>query len=162
MISETMQEDPLGRQWSVAEKAVNLKTPWKSCCRCCFFFRVKNSLESALFVISCCHFLNFRHSGWNPTLLTPIYSDSFICSNQSNQHQSQTSNDPPGGVPKKYDIWCLIIDLSSLHGSSMYSQLPIIRTFKGNRKTVELSGVRVIDGKIIWKMIWREMKNTSS
>ena len=33
------------------------------------------------------------------------------------------------------------------------SRLPIIRTFKGNRKKFELSGVRVIEGKIIWKMI---------
>ena len=105
-----------------------------------FFFRVKNSLESVLFVIFCCHFLNFQHSGWNPTLRTPIYSDSFICSNQSNHHQSQTSNDPPRGMPKKDGIWCLIIDLSSLHGSSMYSQLPIIRTFKGNRKTFVVIG----------------------
>ena len=118
-----------------------------------FFFRAQNSLESALFVTFCCHFLNFQHSWWNPTLRTPIHSDSFICSNQSNQHRSQTSNDPPGGVPKKDGIWCLIIDLSSLHGSSLYSQLPIIRTFKGNRKTFELSDVRVIEGKIIWKMI---------
>ena len=29
-----------------------------------------------------------------------------------------------------------------------YSRLPIIRTFKGNRKKFELSGVRVIEGKI--------------
>ena len=34
-----------------------------------------------------------------------------------------------------------------------YSRLPIIRTFKGNRKKFELSGVPVIEGKIIWKMI---------
>ena len=26
MISETMQEDPPGRQWSVAEKAIKFKT----------------------------------------------------------------------------------------------------------------------------------------
>ena len=31
----------------------------------------------------------------------------------------------------------------------IYSGLPIIRTFKGNRKQFELSGVRVIEGKII-------------
>ena len=43
-----------------------------------------------------------------------------------------------------------------------YSRLPIIRTFKENRKKLELSGVRVIEGKIMWKMIWREMKITSS
>ena len=38
-----------------------------------------------------------------------------------------------------------------------YSRLPIIRTFKGNRKKFELSaeswGVRVIESKIIWKII---------
>ena len=28
----------------------------------------------------------------------------------------------------------------------LYSRLPIIRIFKGNRKTFELSGVRVIEG----------------
>ena len=38
---------------------------------------------------------------------------------------------PPGGVPKKDDIWCLIIDLSSLHGSSMYSQLPFNSNLQG-------------------------------
>ena len=32
---------------------------------------------------------------------------------------------------------------------SKYSGLPIIRTFKGKRKKFELSGVRVIEGKII-------------
>ena len=31
----------------------------------------------------------------------------------------------------------------------IYSRLPIIRTFKGNRKKFELSGVRVIEGKVI-------------
>ena len=31
----------------------------------------------------------------------------------------------------------------------LYSRLPIIRTFKGNRKKFELSGVRVMEGKII-------------
>ena len=31
----------------------------------------------------------------------------------------------------------------------VYSRLPIIRTFKGNREKFELSGVRVIEGKII-------------
>ena len=30
-----------------------------------------------------------------------------------------------------------------------YSRIPITRTFKGNRKQFELSGVRVIEGKII-------------
>ena len=43
-----------------------------------------------------------------------------------------------------------------------YSWLPVIWTFKGNRKKFESSGVPVIEGKIIWKMIWREMKITSS
>ena len=42
------------------------------------------------------------------------------------------------------------------------SRLPIIRTFKGKRKKFELSGFRVIEGKIIQKMIWRETKITSS
>ena len=36
---------------------------------------------------------------------------------------------------------------------SIDSRLPIIQTLKGNRKKFELSGVRVIEGKIIWKMI---------
>ena len=31
----------------------------------------------------------------------------------------------------------------------MYSRLPITRTFKGNSKSFELSGVQVIEGKII-------------
>ena len=31
----------------------------------------------------------------------------------------------------------------------LYSRLPVIRTFKGNRKKFKLSGVRVIEGKII-------------
>ena len=31
MISETMQEDSPGRQWSVAENAINFKTLLKSC-----------------------------------------------------------------------------------------------------------------------------------
>ncbi len=30
----------------------------------------------------------------------------------------------------------------------MYSRIPITRTFKGNRKRFEISGVRVIEGKI--------------
>ena len=49
-----------------------------------------------------------------------------------------------GHVPKLYDLkhtCCYNID--------NYSWLPIIRTFKGNRKKFELSGVRVIEGKII-------------
>ena len=48
MISETMQEDPPGRQWRVAENAINFKTLLKSFC-CVFFFRVKNMQESVLF-----------------------------------------------------------------------------------------------------------------
>ena len=32
-----------------------------------------------------------------------------------------------------------------------YSRLPIIRTLKGNRKKFELSGVRVVEGKIYGK-----------
>ena len=40
-----------------------------------------------------------------------------------------------------------------------YSRLPIIRTFKGNRKKVELSGVPVIEGKIIWKMKMKGNEN---
>ena len=39
-----------------------------------------------------------------------------------------------------------------------YSRLPIIRTFKGNGKKFELSGFRVIEGKIIWKLFGREKK----
>ena len=50
-----------------------------------------------LFLIFCCHFLDFQHSGRNLSVRTPIYSDSFIYRNQSNQHQSQTSNAPPRG-----------------------------------------------------------------
>ena len=96
MISETMQEDPPGRQWSVAEREFISRRRKSLVVVVVVFFRVKNSLESVLFVIFCCHFLNFQLSGWHPTLRAPIYSDSFICSNQSNQHQSQTSNDPPG------------------------------------------------------------------
>ena len=38
------------------------------------------------------------------------------------------------------------------------SWLPIIRTFKENRKKFELSGVQVIEDKIMLKMIWRELK----
>ena len=34
-----------------------------------------------------------------------------------------------------------------------YSPLLLIRTFKGNRKKFELSGVQVIKGNIIFKMI---------
>ena len=37
----------------------------------------------------------------------------------------------------------------ALFSFSHYSRLPIIRTFKGNRKKFELWGVRVIEGKII-------------
>ena len=37
----------------------------------------------------------------------------------------------------------------SLFFNNAYSRLPIIRTFKGNKKQFELSGVRVIEGKII-------------
>ena len=33
--------------------------------------------------------------------------------------------------------------------NGVYSRIPITRTFKGNRKQFELSGVRVIEGKII-------------
>ena len=36
------------------------------------------------------------------------------------------------------------MSLTSLY----YSRIPITRTFKGNRKQFELSGVRVIEGKI--------------
>ena len=101
---------------------------------------VKKSLESALFVIFCCHFLNFQHSGWNPTLRTPIYSDSFICSNQSDQHLSQTSNDPPPGECLRKmtsGALSLISLLSTVLQCTVNS--PLIRTFKGNRKTFELS-----------------------
>ena len=34
-----------------------------------------------------------------------------------------------------------------------FSRLPIIRTFKGNRKKFTLLGVQDIASKIIWKMI---------
>ena len=34
-------------------------------------------------------------------------------------------------------------------GKITYSPLPLIRIFKGNRKKFELSGVRIIEGKII-------------
>ena len=37
----------------------------------------------------------------------------------------------------------------SVFNDLWYSRLPIIRTFKGNRKKFELSGVRVVEGKII-------------
>ena len=50
----------------------------------------------------------------------------------------------------------------SLPRFGKYSRIPITRTFKGNRKQFELSGVRVIEGKIIQKTIWREMKIVSS
>ena len=54
--------------------------------------------------------------------------------------------------------------LASLNedGICEYSRLPIIWTFKGNRKKFKLLGVRVIECKIIWKMIWKEMKITLS
>ena len=43
-----------------------------------------------------------------------------------------------------------------------YSRLPIIRTFMGNRKKFELSEVWDIEGEIICKMIWGELKITLS
>ena len=42
-----------------------------------------------------------------------------------------------------------------------YSRLPLIRNFKGNRKKFELSGVRIIEGKIMENDV-RELKITSS
>ena len=42
-----------------------------------------------------------------------------------------------------------------------HSRLPIIRTFKRNRKKFELWGVRVIEGKIIWKMIYFDLAGGS-
>ncbi len=39
-----------------------------------------------------------------------------------------------------------------------YSWIPITRTFKGNRKRLEISGVRVTEGKISEKMTWREIE----
>ena len=56
--------------------------------------------------------------------------------------------------PTFYKFNCCVIEKSqkmdhALFSFSYYSQLPIIRTFKGNRKKFELWGVRVIEGKII-------------
>ena len=56
--------------------------------------------------------------------------------------------------PTFYKFNCCVIEKSqkmdhALFSFSYYSQLPIIRTFKGNRKKFELWGVRVIEGRII-------------
>ena len=50
MISETMQEDSPGRQWSVAENAINFKTLKVLLM---FFWGCENLKESVLFVIFC-------------------------------------------------------------------------------------------------------------
>ena len=115
-----MQEDPPGRQWRVAENAINFKTLLKSFC-CVFFFGLKTCRRACYFLIFCCHFLDFQHSGWNPSLRTPKYSDSFVCriTNQISTNPKLPML-PRGVVPKKDGIWCLITDISSLLGSSIY------------------------------------------
>ena len=53
---------------------------------------------------------------------------------------------------KWYEIAACIINVWGYTGICRlpdYSQIPIIRTFKGKRKKFELSGVQVIKGKII-------------
>ena len=48
------------------------------------------------------------------------------------------------------------MDASKLDDSSgIYSWIPLTRTFKGNWKRFELSGVQVIEGKISKKITWR-------
>ena len=47
---------------------------------------------------------------------------------------------------------------SRISFSYPYSRLLIIGTFEGNRIKFELSGVPVIEGKIMYEMIGREMK----
>ena len=49
------------------------------------------------------------------------------------------------GDPVEGNAFVLFINLTVvLSAANQYSQLPITRTFKGNRKRFELSGVRVI------------------
>ena len=57
-----------------------------------------------------------------------------------------------------HHLWCY--DGDRLQESKKYSRLPIIRAFKGNRKKFELSGVRVIEGKII--MIENDLKGNQN
>ncbi len=44
----------------------------------------------------------------------------------------------------------------------LYSWIPITRTFKGNRKRFEISGFRVVEGKISKKLTWRGIEKGSS
>ena len=116
------EDDPPGRQWSVAENAINFKTLLKSCC-CCFFFGLKLAEEPAI-----CNFLlppltsNIR--GGTPLYEHPyIRTVSFVVTNQISINP-KLSMLPRGVVPKKDGIWCLITDISSLLGSSIYYYIP--------------------------------------
>ena len=113
-----MQEDPPGRQWSVAENAINFKTLLKSCC-CCFFFGLKLAEERAI-----CNFLlpplTSKIRGGTPLYEHPyIRTVSFVVTNQISINP-KLSMLPRGVVPKKDGIWCLITDISSLLASLIY------------------------------------------
>ena len=56
---------------------------------------------------------------------------------------SLSSAEAPPGYPNKND------GTTERTPRTDYSRIPITRTFKGNRKQFDLSGVRVIEGKIM-------------
>ena len=121
MISETKQEDPQGRQWSVAENSINFKTLLKSCCVLLlrFFLALKTSSRVCYleFFVATFFTSNIRDG----TLLYGhryIRTVSFVVTNQISTNPNLPML-PRGVVPRKDGIWLLITDISSLHGSSI-------------------------------------------